>query len=93
MKYGTQTRLKYTAPFIRYTLNSNISDPVVKKRLQWMLYIDSGKRVAQAARHFDIPLRIMWYWRSRYDPKHISRSLKTKVLNQYPLDIPIYQKM
>lgn len=78
MKYGTQTRVKYTVPFVRRTIDYNIKDPFVRKRIQWMLYIDSGNSIAQCSRHFDIPLRTVWYWYSRYDPIHITRSLKNR---------------
>lgn len=78
MKYGTQTRTKYTVPYLRYSIDQNIKDPLVRMRLQWMLYIDSGHSVSKCSRHFDIPLRTVWYWKSRYDSKHISRSLSNK---------------
>ena len=78
MKYGIATRLKYIAPFVRFSLDRNIKDPLVRQRLSWMLYIHDNHTVAQASRHFDIPLRTLWYWKSRFDIRHVSRSLSNK---------------
>lgn len=78
MKYGTPTRVRYTIPFVKRTLDSNIKDPKVKMRLKWMLYIDSGNTIAKTSRHFDIPIRTIKYWRKRYNPFKIKYSLRDK---------------
>lgn len=38
-----------------------------EKRLKWMDYIDSGKTIAQASRHFDQPYTTVKFWRDRYN--------------------------
>ncbi len=66
MKDLTVNSLRYKYPYVRKTLDSELS-PVARKRLRWMLYIRSGKSVAQCSRHFDIPVRTIWYWLRRFN--------------------------
>ena len=76
MKDITVNSLRYKYPYVRKTLDCDLS-PLARKRLKWMLYIGSGKSVAQCSRHFDIPVRTIWYWLKRYNISK-PRSLENK---------------
>lgn len=93
MKYGTQTRLKYLYPFVRKSLDSDLS-PIAKKRLKWMLYIFDGHSVAKCSRHFDIPLRTIWLWYKRFDIHNLksleNKSRKPKNFRYSP--VPLHQR-
>jgi hypothetical protein len=94
MKDLTSNTLRYKYPYVRKTLDGDLS-PLAKKRLKWMLYIASGNSVVQCSRHFDIPLRTIWYWLRRYDLSH-PKSLENKSRRPHKrrfCDVPLHHRV
>lgn len=93
MKYGTPTRIKKIYPFLRSTLDNGLS-PLAKRRLKWMLYIWDGHCVAQCSRHFDIPLRTLWYWVRRFDinKPHSLENKSTKPKHVRYSTVPLHER-
>lgn len=93
MKNGTQTRAKFIYPFMKYSLDRNLS-PIAKRRLSWMLYIHEGNSVAKCSRHFGIPLRTIWYWVDRFDiykPKSLEN--RPRIPKHIPYShVPLHQR-
>lgn len=91
MKDVTVNSLRYTYPYVRKSLDSDLS-PLAKKRLKWMLYIGSGKSVAQCSRHFDIPVRTIWYWLKRYNiykPKSLENRSRRPIRRRHS-EVPLH---
>lgn len=93
MHYGTQTRAKFIYPYIKIPIDHTLS-ALARRRLKWMLYIHKGNTVAKCSRHFDIPLRTLWYWLKRFDihkPKTLENKSRTPKNQRYS-EIPLHQR-
>ncbi len=94
MKDLTLNSLRYKYPYVRRTLDSDLS-PEARKRLKWMLYIRSGKSVAQCSRHFDIPVRTIWYWLKRFKmekPKSLENKSRKPIRKGY-CEVPLHHRI
>lgn len=93
MKYGTPTRAKWVYPYVREPLDKGLSQ-IAKRRLKWMLYIHRGNSVAKCARHFDVPVRTIWYWVRRFDinrPKTLENKSRKPHRIRFSL-VPLHQR-
>ena len=71
--YDTSMNVSYIYPYTKHKpYRQKQISAEAQKRLKWMDYIDSGKTVAECARHFDYPYSTIKYWKDRYNRKDLS---------------------